>query len=192
MPVSPEAAATSGSPAVDTSSVICSVNFLSGYHSVSRASSQESYPASGRTSPNSCRTTTASQTVDRSGVSRGRVWFTCAGSALPVCVCFATVTCDGPRSDRKVSVSTRRCLEPVPRAAIAVPIVTDYEVIMAGVRAMLGPHRHRVDVIELDIEQGEHALDGSFRASTRIDAQGSVFAGGVVGPGQPLPSRTRI
>jgi two-component system, NarL family, response regulator LiaR len=43
---------------------------------------------------------------------------------------------------------------------LRVAIVNDYEVIVAGVRAMLTPHRHRVDVIELDVEQDPaHRVD---------------------------------
>jgi DNA-binding NarL/FixJ family response regulator len=34
-----------------------------------------------------------------------------------------------------------------------VAIVNDYEVIVAGVRAMLADRRHRVDVVELDVQQ---------------------------------------
>jgi two-component system, NarL family, response regulator LiaR len=49
----------------------------------------------------------------------------------------------------------------VPRARsserrLQVAIVNDYEVIVAGVRAMLSSRRHRVDVIELDVEQDPH------------------------------------
>jgi two-component system, NarL family, response regulator LiaR len=39
---------------------------------------------------------------------------------------------------------------------LRVAIVNDYEVIVAGVRAMLAPHQHRVDVIELDVAQDPH------------------------------------
>ena len=34
-----------------------------------------------------------------------------------------------------------------------VAIVNDYEVIVAGVRAMLAPHREKIDVVELDVRQ---------------------------------------
>ena len=36
---------------------------------------------------------------------------------------------------------------------LRVAIVNDYEVIVAGVMAMLAPRRHRVDVVELDVRQ---------------------------------------
>jgi NarL family two-component system response regulator LiaR len=43
---------------------------------------------------------------------------------------------------------------------LRVAIVNDYEVIVAGVRAMLAPHRHRVDVVELDVERDPaHRVD---------------------------------
>jgi two-component system, NarL family, response regulator LiaR len=43
---------------------------------------------------------------------------------------------------------------------LRVAIVNDYEVIVAGVRAMLAPDGHRVDVIELDIKQDpDHRVD---------------------------------
>jgi two-component system, NarL family, response regulator LiaR len=43
---------------------------------------------------------------------------------------------------------------------LRVAIVNDYEVIVAGLRAMLAPHRRRVDVIELDVEQDpDHRVD---------------------------------
>jgi len=43
---------------------------------------------------------------------------------------------------------------------LQVAIVNDYELIVAGVRAMLAPHRNRVGVIELDVDQDpEHAVD---------------------------------
>ncbi len=43
---------------------------------------------------------------------------------------------------------------------LQVAIVNDYELIVAGVRAMLAPHRNRVGVVELDVDQDpEHAVD---------------------------------
>jgi two-component system, NarL family, response regulator LiaR len=43
---------------------------------------------------------------------------------------------------------------------LQVAIVNDYELIVAGVRAMLAPHRNRVSVVELDVDQDpEHAVD---------------------------------
>jgi two-component system, NarL family, response regulator LiaR len=43
---------------------------------------------------------------------------------------------------------------------VQVAIVNDYEVIVAGVSAMLAPHRARVSVVELDVDQNpEHAVD---------------------------------
>ncbi len=43
---------------------------------------------------------------------------------------------------------------------IQVAIVNDYEVIVAGVSAMLAPHRSRVVVVEMDVDQDpEHAVD---------------------------------
>ena len=43
---------------------------------------------------------------------------------------------------------------------LQVAIVNDYEVIVAGVSAMLAPHRNRVDVVELDVDQDpEHPVD---------------------------------
>ena len=38
-------------------------------------------------------------------------------------------------------------------ARLRVAIVNDYEVIVAGVMAMLAPQRYRVDVVELDVQQ---------------------------------------
>ena len=38
-------------------------------------------------------------------------------------------------------------------ALLRVAIVNDYEVIVAGVMAMLAPQRYRVDVVELDVQQ---------------------------------------
>ena len=38
-------------------------------------------------------------------------------------------------------------------APLRVAIVNDYEVIVAGVMAMLAPQRYRVDVVELDVQQ---------------------------------------
>jgi DNA-binding NarL/FixJ family response regulator len=50
-----------------------------------------------------------------------------------------------------------------PRSAdhqLRVAVVNDYEVIVAGVRAMLASHRHRVDVVELDVRRDpEHRVD---------------------------------
>jgi DNA-binding NarL/FixJ family response regulator len=44
--------------------------------------------------------------------------------------------------------------------AVRVAIVNDYEVIVAGVRAMLAPHREKVDVVELDVrEDPEQPVD---------------------------------
>jgi two-component system, NarL family, response regulator LiaR len=43
---------------------------------------------------------------------------------------------------------------------LRVAVVNDYEVIVAGVGAMLAPHRHRVDVVELDVEHDpDHRVD---------------------------------
>ena len=43
---------------------------------------------------------------------------------------------------------------------LRVAIVNDYELIVAGLSAMLAPHRTRVDVVELDVDQDpEHAVD---------------------------------
>ena len=43
---------------------------------------------------------------------------------------------------------------------LRVAIVNDYEVIVAGVMAMLAPQRHRVDVVELDVQQNpENTVD---------------------------------
>lgn len=36
---------------------------------------------------------------------------------------------------------------------VRVAIVNDYEIIVAGVRGMLSPYRHRVDVVELDVDE---------------------------------------
>jgi two-component system, NarL family, response regulator LiaR len=48
---------------------------------------------------------------------------------------------------------------PSPRR-LRVAIVNDYEVIVAGLRAMLAPQRHRVDVVELDVERDpDHRVD---------------------------------
>jgi DNA-binding NarL/FixJ family response regulator len=41
-----------------------------------------------------------------------------------------------------------------------VAVVNDYEVIVAGVRGMLAPHRDRVDVVEIDVDQDPgHVVD---------------------------------
>jgi DNA-binding NarL/FixJ family response regulator len=43
---------------------------------------------------------------------------------------------------------------------LQVAIVNDYQVIVAGVRAMLADRRHRVDVVELDVQHDpEHRVD---------------------------------
>jgi DNA-binding NarL/FixJ family response regulator len=43
---------------------------------------------------------------------------------------------------------------------LKVAVVNDYELIIAGVRAMLAPRRHRVDVVELDVQHDpEHHVD---------------------------------
>ena len=43
---------------------------------------------------------------------------------------------------------------------LRVAIVNDYQIIVAGLRAMLAPRRHRVDVVELDVQQDpDHSVD---------------------------------
>ena len=43
---------------------------------------------------------------------------------------------------------------------LRVAIVNDYEVIVAGVRAMLAPQQHRLNVVELDVERDpDHRVD---------------------------------
>jgi DNA-binding NarL/FixJ family response regulator len=47
-----------------------------------------------------------------------------------------------------------------PARPLRVAVVNDYEVIVAGVRGMLEPHRDRVDVVEIDVEQDpDHVVD---------------------------------
>jgi NarL family two-component system response regulator LiaR len=43
---------------------------------------------------------------------------------------------------------------------LRIAIVNDYEVVVAGVRAMLSPHSQEIDVVELDVDQNpDHVVD---------------------------------
>src|ERR1700730_6631825 len=59
---------------------------------------------------------------------------------------------------RAVPKATRRPTPPARPPRVAV--VNDYEVIVAGVRGMLEPHRDRVNVVEIDVKQDpDHVVD---------------------------------